>query len=172
MTLEEFTESLLNLDEGLWRDVAQGGAILLLDDERFESGPAGHPNALVAPADGIDQRDRYRNDPESLYREFYRTHPLSLAGFNRQVKALFEALGAESFTAQEGELARRTLFVEAGEVLAQAEDSPTFRYGTYLELTPGLLSRSPADKAWQWLNSGEAYETYLSMNVCRYNCGT
>jgi hypothetical protein len=27
-----------------------------------------------------------------------------------------------------------------------------------------------ATQVEKWLNSGEAYDRYLSMNVCRYNC--
>ena len=171
MTLTQFIAGLAALDGAVWRELVGGRALLLVDDQRFEPGSSGVPNVLIVPEEGVDLRQYCLDEAEEIYRQYYRTHPLTLAGFNRQVQALFDQYGPESFTAPEGQVAERTLFVDGGEVQAQSAESPTHRYGTYLELVPSVLPQSPGDKARQWLESGRAYDTYLSMNVCRYNCG-
>ena len=33
-----------------------------------------------------------------------------------------------------------------------------------------ITAQAVADRVGHWLASGEAYATYLSMNVCRYRC--
>lgn len=97
------------------------------------------------------------------------TEPLSREAFERQVRELFEQHGIESFAAPPGQLPARSLFVGSDGVVAEAADSPRHRYGAYCEIPAGNLM-DLATLVEKWLNSGEAYDLYMSMNVCRYNC--
>jgi hypothetical protein len=40
----------------------------------------------------------------------------------------------------------------------------------FLELEQPLPDADIDPKIRKWLEQGEAYEDYLGMNVCRYNC--
>ena len=172
MNLEQFIEGLSGLDDRVWQELTTERALLLVDDARFEAGPAKQPNAVVlADTDG-DLREHCLANAEQLYQAYYRTHPLTRTGFERQAAALFEHYGPQCFVAPEGQIAERTLFVDGGEVIAPSRENPVHSYGACLEVPARALPRSAADEAWQWLRSGKAYETYLSMNVCRYNCGS
>jgi hypothetical protein len=62
------------------------------------------------------------------------------------------------------------LFVDGGEVIAECADSPRHRYGVFCELESTLSEHAIEEQVRQWLERGEAYEDYLGMNVCRYNC--
>jgi hypothetical protein len=95
--------------------------------------------------------------------------PLTRDDFNKQVRELFDQHGIEAFAAPAGQLPARSLFVDNGEIVAEPADSPRHRYGAYCEMPAGNLM-DVATQVEKWLNSGEAYDLYLSMNVCRYNC--
>ena len=95
---------------------------------------------------------------------------LSRSAFDRQVEALFEQHGAAAFAALEGHYPERTLFVEGDRVVAESADSPRHRYGTFCELEEPLDGAALEAYVRQWLASGDAYELYIGMNVCRYNC--
>ena len=95
---------------------------------------------------------------------------LSLSEFNQQVEALFERHGAAAFAALTGRCPQYTLFVDDDRVVAESVDSPRHRYGAFCELEEPLSGAGLEAYVRQWLASGEAYELYLGMNVCRYNC--
>jgi len=107
---------------------------------------------------------------EDVVGEYYRIHPLSEAGFNEQVRDLVEAYGAEAFAAYPGQTARCTLFVDAGEVQVEQQGMPRHPYGACCELSSIAPDQDIASFVLKWIESGEAYRQYLSMNVCRYNC--
>ena len=98
------------------------------------------------------------------------TQELSRSDFDRQVEALFGQHGARAFAALEGQYPERTLFVEGEQVVAESADSPRHRYGTFCELEEPLSGAALEAHVRQWLASGDAYELYIGMNVCRYNC--
>ncbi|HEY5734318.1 MAG TPA: hypothetical protein VIU36_06105 [Gammaproteobacteria bacterium] len=155
--------------------VLKGQALLLVDDASLALGDPESPNVLVHPeaftANDADQlRRALLENSEELIAGYYRTHPLSWAGFDRQVKALFEAHGYETFAALPDVMPVKSLFVEQGTVIAEAQDSPRFQYGTYCEL-PGASGPEQIKQAVErWVSSGQAYDSYLGMNVCRHNC--
>lgn len=95
---------------------------------------------------------------------------LTQSEFNRQVETLFATHGATSFAAMMGNDPSHTLFVEGDRVVAESADSPRHRYGTFCELDSALDDEALAAHVWEWLNSGEAHQLYLGMNVCRYDC--
>ena len=91
--------------------------------------------------------------------------------FDTQVRALIAEHGAAAFAAPWPGPAQRTLFVDGQIVRAEAADSPRHRYGAFYELDEPLASAALDQRVIEWIQTGEAYEVYLGMNVCRYHCG-
>lgn len=175
MNHDQFVQLLRGLDLAEWQSVVEGQSLVMIDDCRLEPGPANAPNAVIhAPGSGgIDAEGLRRDslaDAESILANYYLTHPLTLAGFNRQLAALLDQYGAAAFAALSGQLPQRTLFVDGGEVLAEPPESPRHRYGVFYELDRPLPDSRLATRLQKWIERGEAHERYLGMNVCRYNC--
>lgn len=175
MDEKRFTQQLEALAPADWQAVAEGLGLLIVDDLGLEIGPASAPNAVVVAS------KHEGSDPASLKREtlgaagdllhnYYLTHPLTPAGFNRQVEDLIREHGATAFAAVAGQLPRYTLFVDGGEVVAEAADSPRHKYGVFCELERPLDETATEACVRKWLQRGEAHERYLEMNVCRYTC--
>lgn len=95
---------------------------------------------------------------------------LTQTEFNQQVEKLFAAHGAAAFAAAGGQYPQYTLFVVDDQVVAESADNPRHRYGAFCELDHALNDAARDAHVRRWLSSGEAYNLYLSMNVCRYNC--
>lgn len=103
---------------------------------------------------------------------------LSQTDFNQQVEELFAIHGAAAFAAPLGETPRYTLFVDGERVVAESAESPRHQYGAFCALETALEAALEAklkgdaldEHVRAWLDSGEAYELYLGMNVCRYDC--
>lgn len=102
--------------------------------------------------------------------EVTRSEALTRDDFNQQVGALFDAHGPAAFAAPLFGTPQFTLFVEDDKVVAEGSESPRHQYGTFCELEEKLEGAALDDFVREWLNRGEAYALYLSMNVCRYNC--
>ena len=170
-----FRQLLEQLEDTAWQALAEGQALLLVDDRYLRPGPANAPNAIVAPAEGAVtdaaglRRIALARTEELLY-AYYRIHPLTRAGFDHQATALIERYGAAAFAAPPDRLPHRTLFVDGGELVAEAPDSPRHRYGAYCELPGPIADDQVEGHVRRWLDSGEAHERYLGMNACRYNC--
>ena len=95
---------------------------------------------------------------------------LSQEVFNQQVLDLLKQHGAGVFAAVEGQFPMMTLFVEGDQVVAISADNPRHCYGAFCELPRPIDAAKVEDFVHKWIESGEAYSLYLSMNVCRYNC--
>ena len=102
--------------------------------------------------------------------ESSRAEALSQSDFNRQVEALLAAHGPAAFAAPLFGTPAYTLFVDGETVVAESSDSPRHQYGSFCELEERLEGAELDAHVRQWLESGEAYALYLSMNVCRYDC--
>lgn len=96
--------------------------------------------------------------------------PPSLSEFNAQVTSLVNQFGAAAFCAPTGKQPDYTLFVEDDQVIAESRGAPRHPYGVYCEVGAGLSESQMADKLSSWLTTGQAYQQFLGMNVCRYNC--
>lgn len=94
---------------------------------------------------------------------------LTPSEFNQQVAKLIGQYGAGAFAATEGHYPAYTLFVEQDTVIAEPASSPKHRYGAFCVLALPLDEARLAEHMNKWLNRGEAYTLYLSMNVCRYD---
>lgn len=173
MTLELFIQLLNQLSSTQWQSIVEGANINLVNDRKLVINTK-NTNSIVEskdiPAAQYKDVKAYviRNASE-LLQQYYISHPLSQAGFNQQVNALFTDFGIDKFIANDGQTAVLTLFVEGSKVVAENADNPRHRYGVYF--TPDENNKDDfPDQAISWLDSGEAYDTYLGMNVCRYNC--
>jgi hypothetical protein len=83
---------------------------------------------------------------------------------------LCETHGYEAFAALPDARPAKSLFVEQGTVTAESQDSPRFRYGTYCELPVSTNAGDIKQVVERWISSGQAYDSYLVMNLCRLNC--
>ncbi len=161
------------LDPASLRAWGPDRVLRLVDDERLEWGDGRAADILLqrlpdeAQARPLAWLDAHA---EQLIADYYRSHPLTRTGFDRQVAALLERYGADAFAAPPGHLPRFTLFVDAGTLVAEPEQGLRYRYGAYCELTGAVSTPMAARRVAEWLARGEAYAAYLSMNVCRYNC--
>lgn len=96
--------------------------------------------------------------------------PPSPEEFNTQVARLVKQLGASAFCALPGQLPEYTLFVEDGQVIAEPKYAPRHPYGVHCEISREMSEDQAADYVYRWLSTGAAYQEFLGMNVCRYNC--
>ena len=96
--------------------------------------------------------------------------PPDISEFNAQAALLIEQLGAAAFCALPGQMSDYTLFVEGSNVIAESRGAPRHPYGVSCEINAGLSDDQLSELVTEWLDSGEAYQAFLGMNVCRYNC--
>ena len=96
--------------------------------------------------------------------------PPSLEDFNTQVETLITRLGAGAFCTTEGQSPDYSLFVEEDRVIAEPRTEPRHAYGLFCTVKAGLSESEMGLLMEKWLQSGEAYQEFLAMNVCRYNC--
>ncbi len=176
MNTDIFLALLNQLNDDDWQSVMDGNGLLLVDDQALTVGASTAHNVIVHSADysANDLSSIKKNivsDAEQILTQYYLQHPLSESGFNRQVDYYIKKHGANAFAARYGEIPQCTLFVEGGEVVVETSESPRYRYGVYCEIDQAALTAGTVEqKVSQWLANGEAYQQYLAMNVCRYNC--
>ena len=173
MNLTQLTNILESLDDSVWQALLLGQPLLLIDDERVVAAAESSGKIFIPPQQAKDissLRDSVIADAEEHLNNYYLSHPLSQTGFDRQVEKLVEQYGASAFAAVYPDVSERTLFVDVGEVIAEGHDSPRHPYGAYCELEELLEGDALQQFVLQWIADGEAYERYISMNVCRYGC--
>jgi hypothetical protein len=96
--------------------------------------------------------------------------PPSLTDFNTQAMRLIEQHGAAAFCAATDRHPDFTLFVDDNQVVAEPRNAPRHPYGIYCRLNSGCSEDDISERVNEWLTTGEAYQEFLAMNVCRYNC--
>lgn len=173
MNPTEFKSMLSALDIAQWQALADGASLQVVDDNRLIVSRELTANVVQLGIDGENAnalRDSCLAQATTIFEQYYITNPLSQAGFEHQVRILVEQLGARSFCAVEFELPDYSLFVEAGQVVAEGRDQPRHRYGAWCELSTASAKDHAEGEVENWIASGTAYRQYLSMNVCRYNC--
>lgn len=175
MTPSLFITLLNTLSTADWQSLLEGGKLQIIDDCTLQVSMEDTAQTII---DGADfsvatiamLKQQVIEQADTLLADYYRMHPLSEKGFNRQVQALVKLHGDHAFVALFGQCADLTLFVEGGEVIAESADSPRHPYGVFMELDQQLPKDKIAAVVNQWLFSGEAYQQYIGMNVCRYQC--
>jgi len=172
MNIELFNQLLIAMTDSQWQQLANGMNLTLLNDQEFLI-DSDISNCIVnseqLAASGIaDIKGYVMQNAGELLHNYYLSNPLSQTGFNWQVKQLFNKIGIENFVAHDFQPAAHSLFVEGSKVIAEDTSSPRHAYGVYF--TAENEEDDTKQQAIDWVDSGEAYEVYLSMNVCRYNC--
>ena len=152
--------------------IQKGQALLLVDDASLSIGSPDSPNVLVAADDydapnAVELRQALKDNASKVIESYYQSHPLSWTGFDRQVKNLCEQHGYAAFTATPGQRAEKTLFVEQGTVIALDSEDPEHAKGVFCELVKPLNNEDIKPVVEQWIDSGQAYDAYLSMDVRR-----
>ena len=175
MNTDGFIALLNQLNDDDWQAIIAGSGLLLVDDQILKIGPATAHNTIVHSADYSSSdlstiKNNVLSDAEQLLAQYYLRHPLSQTGFNRQVDRYIKKHGASAFAAIYGNIPQYTLFVDGGDVILESSESPRHRYGVYCEIDQSLTASAVEKQVNQWLANGEAYQQYLAMNVCRYNC--
>ena len=175
MTESFFIEQLKQLSDSDWHAIFSGQGLLMINDSHLEIGSPDLTNVIVAERfftakDDEAFKQHAINISRELYTNYYRTHPLTLYGFNHQFYRMLEKFSPEDFCASAGQRAEKTLFVEDGELIAMGESDPRHAYGVCCELPESIKPSTIVNYLSHWIEQGEAYEAYLSMNICRYNC--
>lgn len=175
MNVHLFKQQLEQFSESEWQLLVEGKDLLVKDDLELMIGASNAPDPVLRSSDfshtgASDLKKQVLNSADLILATYYRTHPLTLNGFNHQVEKLVEKHGVETFSAPIGKISNCTLFVEGGEVVAEPADSPRHRYGVFFEMEKPMPDEAISDAFQKWLSSGEAHQLYLGMNVCRYNC--
>jgi hypothetical protein len=173
--VNQLIELFQSLDDSHWLAILTDQALLMQNDMELVIGPDDAPNVLLAASDFHSKQPEQMkqeviNNAEAILASYYLSHPLTLTGFNDQVYRLVKQYSIAAFCAEEGHRAERTLFIEAGEVLALSKEDLRHAYGVFFEFSGPLTGIALENHFSQWIEQGEAYERYLSMNVCRYNC--
>ncbi len=172
MNSNKFTELLAAMPEADWQALIDGQQLYMDNDLHLQIAAPGAAHAIMieflnADLSWQDLKSKVIEEAEELLRDYYRENFMTRKGFNHQLSALIDDHGAASFAAAAGEMPAMSVFVDGGDVVAEGPESPRYRYGAYCEVD----SVKFVDNLVKiWLESGEAYQTYLSMNVCRNNC--
>ncbi len=173
MTEQQLSDIFHSLDSADWQALEAGANLLLVDDSRLEVTTEPAQNVLLRGADYSETAplsEWCQQHAAELLEHYYRTTPLSRKGFDTQVLQLVEEHGGHAFAVPLGAVPICTLFVEGGVVIAETATSPRHRYGASLDLDRPLPVDEVALQVVSWIEQGSAYEHYLSMNMCRYNC--
>ncbi|MBF6058168.1 MULTISPECIES: hypothetical protein [Thiomicrorhabdus] len=177
MNLEQFTNALDAMsdeDLQLILDDADKGLIVVRDETL---GVGASDQAYVIYELGEDKfasvadlRNNLSAQAETMLKEYYQFNPLSKEFFNKEVQKLFNEHGELSFISTPKKPASKAIFVENEQVLCLDEDEPRFKYAFKLELDDSYAQpQAQLNKVKNWIQSGSAYQDYISVNVCRFS---
>lgn len=175
MQVKVFKGQLNALEDSLWQQLSAGDSLIISPDLSLQIVHSGHAENLLTPVNPKEKyspqalKKRVLEQADFILETYFTDHPLTSADFNQQIQQLVDEFGARSFMATYPNTPDRTIFVEGGIVIAEQPDSPRHRYGIFLEIDneTDLHNENLLQK---WLNSGQAYQEYLSSNCCRYSC--
>lgn len=174
MHIQDINTQLNQLMQEDWENICKGDSLIMQEDARLLLVSNAIENIFLdrsmMSVDSVEAlRIQAIDQSDALLEHYYRKHPLTKVGFAR--KALVLVHGHEKdFAASPGQAPSYTLFVEGGEVVAEDQHSPKHPYGVYCELPAAMASEALSNTVQKWLESGDAHENYLEMNVCRYFC--
>lgn len=174
MHIQEINTQLFQLTQKDWEDLFNGAQLVMHDDEKLTLQAQAIENIFLTASmieTGAANELKYQaiEQAEELLGHYYRKHPLTKKGFYRKALPLIKDQ-EHDFAAAPRQEPNSTLFVEGGEVVAEDQSSPKFLYGVYCELPDNIANDAIPKTVQKWLESGDAHETYLEMNVCRYFC--
>ncbi|KUJ72700.1 hypothetical protein [Thiomicrospira sp. WB1] len=175
MNATELKDALNALDDDAYQALMEGAGLVVEQDEglsigrpdqafvMFELGDETFENAQALKASLLSRA-------EGLIDEYYQFNPLSKPFFNRQLMAYVQTYGPEAFVSMPGQSAQWVVFADGGELVCEDASSPRFDYGLHLRLDEKMPALAIKNKVKNWVQSGSAYEDYISVNVCRFSC--
>lgn len=174
MNSQQFIEALNELDDSQLQEILDGQGLIVYQDTSLTTG---RPDAAYviyelgedAYDDIVALKTALSEQADALIDEYYQFNPLSKEYFNRELMKMLQELGWDAFLQQPGEEANYKLFVEKDQLVAEDASSLRFKYGTCLELEQKFPSTALQNKAKNWVQSGSAYEGYITTNVCRWS---
>lgn len=175
MEVGAFKEQLNALEDNQWQQLTDGNSLVFTQDAGLQIERPDHPANLIKSIQALENpsiglRQQVLEHAESILEIYFTSHPLTANDFKRQVEQLIQQFSASSFMAIYPNTADCTIFVEAGLVVAEQSDSPRHRYGIFLQLDTKAAGQDDERLLQLWLESGQAYQEYLSSNCCRYSC--
>lgn len=90
------------------------------------------------------------------------SEPLPREVFDAQLRSIVKTHGAEALIGRPDSPAKISVFAGAQALEVSGQDDPRHRYGLTYDGLPDAIEA--------WIANGEAYDDYLSMNICRFSC--
>ncbi|MDG6778243.1 hypothetical protein QCB44_05950 [Thiomicrorhabdus sp. zzn3] len=176
MNVETYKQALNELSNDDYQAILEDDAALVVFQDKALT--LGKPDeAYVIYELGDDQFDsvdalkaHLLEQAEEMLQEYYQYNPLSKMFFNQSLMDLINENDENAFVSMPGQEAKLKLFCENGKLVAEGPESPRFKYGFNLHLKEKMLPQAISNKVKNWVQSGTAYEEYISVNVCRFSC--
>lgn len=174
MNTEQFIEALNTLPDDTLQAILEGAGLVVFQDKSLTLGRAEDAYVIYELGEeefenAADLKAHLLASAEAMLQEYYQFNPMSKEFFNRSVSDLIREHGEEKFISMPGKQAELKVFVDNGKVVVEGADSPRFKYGFHLTLTEKMLPQAVSNKVKNWVQSGSAYDDYISVNVCRFS---
>ncbi len=174
MNAQQFIDSLNELDDSDFQAILDGQALIVFQDSSLTIGRTDVAYVIFELGDeSFDTTDALKASlierAEDLITEYYQYNPLSKEYFNKELTKMMQELGWDAFLAMPGQEAKYKLFVDGSTLHAEDESSPRYKYGSHQVLDEKMPATAIQNKAKNWIQSGAAYENYISTNVCRWS---
>ncbi|MDX1353177.1 MAG: hypothetical protein R3254_09205 [Thiomicrorhabdus sp.] len=174
MNTEQFKQALTDFSDENYQAILDGAALIIFEDKGLTLGKSQQAYVIFEMGDeSFDNIQALKNSllerADELIQEYYQYNPISKMHFNKQLLDLVKEHGANAFVTMPGQEASVKLFVEGSHVVIEGNDSPRFKYGFCLVLNEKVLPQAVENKVKNWVQSGSAYDDYISVNVCRFS---
>lgn len=174
MNTQLFTEQLEQFSDENYQSILEGAALIIFEDKALTLGRSEQAYVIFELGDeSFDSVSKLKasliSRADDLIQEYYQYNPLSKMHFNNQLLQLVKEHGANAFVTMPGQEATAKLFVNNDSVIVEGIASPRFKYGFCLVLNEKLLAQAVENKVKNWVQSGSAYDDYISVNVCRFS---
>jgi hypothetical protein len=175
MKATEMKQALEQLTDQDYQALLDGAGLVIENDERLAIGRPDQAFVIFEIGDELfDSTEALKasllSRADGLIQEYYQYNPVSKAYFNRALQAFIEEHGPEAFVSMPGKAATVAVFAEKGEMVCEDASSARFEYGLNLTLEEVMPALAIRNKVKNWVQSGGAYEDYISVNVCRFSC--
>lgn len=174
MNPEQFKIALNEFSDENYQSIMDGAALIIHDDKALTLGKSEQAYVIFELGDeSFDSIEALKASlierSAELIEEYYQYNPISKMHFNNQLINLVKEYGAPAFVTMPGQQATVKLFSQDGKVIVENKDSLRFKYGFCLVLNEKVLSQALENKVKNWIQSGSAYDDYISVNVCRFS---
>lgn len=174
MNSQQFIEALNELDDSQLQEILDGQGLIVYQDAGLTTGRSDAAFVIYELGedpyqDTASLKAALTEQADTLIDEYYQFNPLSKEYFNKELIKMLQELGWDAFLQQPGEVPNYKLFVEKDQLVAEDSSSMRFKYGSCLELDQKFPATALQNKAKNWVQSGSAYEGYITTNVCRWS---